>query len=50
MVHLTEVLAQPAPHRLAAAGAPLEDMHTRWVVCSPWPHVTEHGVLVLTQL
>ena len=38
------------PHWLAAASALLDDMHTRLVVCTPWPHVTEHGVLVLTQL
>jgi hypothetical protein len=25
-------------------------MHTRWVNCTPWPHVTEHEVPALTQL
>jgi hypothetical protein len=50
-VQITEVGAQPVePHWLAAASALLEDMHTRWVVCTPWPHVTEHGVPVLAQL
>ena len=51
-LQLAEMLAQPAPpsHWLAAAGAPLEDMHTCRVVCTPWPHVTEHEVPALTQL
>ncbi len=45
-------MVQPAPpwHWLAAAGAPLDDVHMRWVVCTPWPHVTEHEVPALTQL
>jgi hypothetical protein len=25
-------------------------MHTDWVVCTPWPHVTEHEVPAPTQL
>ena len=51
-LQLAEVGAQPAPpwHWLAAACAPLEDTHTDWVVCTPWPHVTEHEVPALTQL
>jgi hypothetical protein len=49
-LQLSEVGAQPPRHWLAAAGTPLEDMHTYWVVCTPWPHVTEHEVPALTQL
>ncbi len=40
----------PKGHWNESTGAPLEAMHTRWVVCTPWPHVTEHEVLALTQL
>ncbi len=51
-LQLAEVGAQPAPpwHWLAAAGAPLEDLHMRCVVCTPSLHVTEHEVPTLTQL
>ncbi len=42
--------AQPPSHWLAAASAPSEAMHTRWVVCTPSPHVTVHEVPALTQL
>ncbi len=36
-LQLAEVRTQPVPprHWLAAAGAPLDDMQTRWVVCTP---------------
>jgi hypothetical protein len=49
-LQLASVGAQPPSHRLAAASAPLEDLHTRWVVCTPWPHVTVHEVAPLKQL
>ncbi len=49
-LQLSEVGPQRPSHSLAAASAPLEDMHTYWVVCTPWPHVTEHEVSTLTQL
>jgi hypothetical protein len=42
--------AQPPWHWDGSAGAPLEAMHPRWVVCTPGPHVTEHEVPPLTQL
>jgi hypothetical protein len=45
-VQLVWVAAQPPWHWLAAAGTPVEDMHVRWDVCTPWPHVTEHGELL----
>ncbi len=51
-LQLVWVLVQPAPpsHWLAAASRLLDDMHTDWVVCSPWPHVTEHEVPASAQL
>jgi hypothetical protein len=48
-VQLVCVEAQPPWHWDGSTGAPLEAMHTRWVVCTPWPHVTEHEVPALTQ-
>ena len=48
-LQLVCVEAQPPWHWDGSTGAPLEAMHTRWVVCTPWPHVTEHEVPALTQ-
>ena len=52
IVQLVWLAAQPPRgHMFGSTVSPVEALHTNWFVCTPGPHVTEHGKLLLeTQL